>query len=190
MHTHLEDFVRTYDNILSANTCKRLIAHFDNSSEKTKGPIWSDQGYAVNLKAKNVDEVLLSNDSSEDKLVIIGVRKVLKQYAPTFPHYPITGCDDSGYSIKRYEPKTQFYDWHVDNCAPQTAGRLLAMLFYLNDVDEGGETEFEWGLKVTPKRGRVLVFPTGFQYPHKGCAPISGPKYILNTFITYIGMGV
>jgi hypothetical protein len=65
------------------------------------------------------------------------------------------------------------------------------MFYYLNDVEEGGETAFddkvsEYYLKVKSKQGRIVMFPPMWMYPHKGLKPISNPKYIISTYMHYL----
>ena len=61
------------------------------------------------------------------------------------------------------------------------------MFTYLNDVEEGGETEFlsNGEFTVKPKCGRMVVFPPSFMFPHRGRKPISNSKYILSTYLHY-----
>ena len=61
------------------------------------------------------------------------------------------------------------------------------MFWYLNDVDEGGETIFTEPLdiKVKPKAGRVLIFPPMWMYPHAGLAPKSNAKYIIGSYLNF-----
>ena len=43
----------------------------------------------------------------------------------------------------------------------QQGVRLLTFYLYLNDVEEGGGTEFDQlGVTVTPKRGRAALWPS------------------------------
>ena len=54
----------------------------------------------------------------------------------------------------------------------------MAWMVYLNDVPEGGETEFLYQkLKVKPKKGTVLIWPGGYTHLHRGNPPMSD-KYI------------
>jgi len=72
----------------------------------------------------------------------------------------------------RYEPG-QFYAVHhdyIENDWNRAVGsRILTVFLYLNDVEEGGATNFpELELAVQPKRGRALLWPSVLdQYPHK-----------------------
>ena len=57
-------------------------------------------------------------------------------------------------------------------------------MYYLNNVNEGGETEFyHQKLKVKPTIGSLVIFPTFFTHLHKGNVPISNDKYILNFWL-------
>jgi hypothetical protein len=64
-----------------------------------------------------------------------------------------------------------------------TAARSLAMIWYLCDVNEGGETVFpHLNVEVTPKKGGCLVFPPFWNYAHLARKPISNDKLTLNCF--------
>lgn len=80
--------------------------------------------------------------------------------------------------------------WHSEiypkdaSCEP--LHRVLAFQFYLNDVREGGETEFYYQKrKVESKAGRMLIFPAGFTHTHRGNVPKSGDKYIITSWVMY-----
>ena len=60
------------------------------------------------------------------------------------------------------------------------------LLWYLNDVAEGGETRFpQLGITVPARQGRLLVFPPYWMYQHEGLAPESGDKFILSTYLLF-----
>ena len=59
---------------------------------------------------------------------------------------------------------------------------MLTAIWYLNTVDEGGETEYKWQSEaIQPVEGRLLLCPVGWPFIHRGKPPLSGPKYILIT---------
>lgn len=87
--------------------------------------------------------------------------------------------------IKRYEPNTGIFDWHIDAASQESAKRAIVMFWYLNDVKEGGETLFDIGeeLAIKPVAGSVCVFPPTWNFPHKGATPVSNPKYCVSSYV-------
>lgn len=64
--------------------------------------------------------------------------------------------------------------------------RSLLFMFYLNDVVEGGETDFYYQKKsIKPKKGRMVIAPAGFTHTHRGNMPISSNKYILTSWVLF-----
>ena len=62
--------------------------------------------------------------------------------------------------------------------------RTWTTMIYLNDVEEGGETEFlHFSKRIKPKTGRIVIWPAGFPYVHRGNPPLSGVKYILTSWM-------
>ena len=62
--------------------------------------------------------------------------------------------------------------------------RTWTTMIYLNDVKEGGETEFLYQLKrIKPKKGTICIFPAGYTHVHRGNTPFSGEKYIMTGWL-------
>lgn len=83
-----------------------------------------------------------------------------------------------------------YHHWHSEvfpqNASCETLHRVLLFQYYLNDVAEGGETEFFYqGRKIAPKAGRLVIAPAGFTHTHKGHVPVSGDKYIATSWILF-----
>jgi hypothetical protein len=66
-----------------------------------------------------------------------------------------------------------------------TSRRFISFFWYLNDVAEGGETEFV-DLTIKPEAGKLVIFPPLWMFPHKGNPPISNEKYLLSTYLHYL----
>lgn len=92
--------------------------------------------------------------------------------------------NDTGYQLQKYMKEQQYYKWHQDGGLKQGhwEHRIITYLWYLNDVDEGGETYFFHG-KVKPKKGTLVLFPASWIYNHKGETPISHDKYIITGWV-------
>ena len=64
--------------------------------------------------------------------------------------------------------------------------RALLFMFYLNDVDEGGTTDFVYqNRRIRPKVGRMVIAPAYFTHTHRGSMPISNDKYILTSWVLF-----
>jgi hypothetical protein len=78
-------------------------------------------------------------------------------------------------NINHYLPGER-YKPHAD--AGPINPRVISALVYLNDVAEGGETEFIYHeVSVSPKAGRLIIFPSNYAYAHAAHPPVSGDKY-------------
>lgn len=78
--------------------------------------------------------------------------------------------------ILKYSPG-EYYDPHCD--AGPNIPRVVSALLYLNEVEEGGETEFtNFDIKVKPKPGRLVIFPSNYAYRHAARLPKKGTKYV------------
>ena len=87
--------------------------------------------------------------------------------------------------IQKTLPTEGYHVWHIEH-GKGYANEPRAFVFsiYLNDVEEGGETEFlHFSKRVQPKAGRIVIWPAGFPYLHRGNPPLSGEKYILTSWM-------
>jgi hypothetical protein len=88
--------------------------------------------------------------------------------------------------IQKTEPGQGYHMWHTENQGKESRDRLLAFTLYLNDVEEGGETEFLYLKKrYQPIKNRLLIWPAGFTHTHRGNQPISNSKYILTGWVEF-----
>ena len=88
--------------------------------------------------------------------------------------------------IKRYRAGAdEKFEPHFDSMDDK-ANRYLVFLWYLNDVAEGGETEFlNLDRRVAARTGRLLMFPPYWMFQHAGLAPRSNDKYIVSTYLLF-----
>ena len=87
---------------------------------------------------------------------------------------------DSGYQIQKTEPG-KGYVWHNDFTYDKEKARELTYILYLNDVDEGW-TQFYNGDQISPRAGRVVIFPATWTYVHQGYPPLQ-TKYLMTGWI-------
>ncbi|MCC2617627.1 2OG-Fe(II) oxygenase [Aestuariibacter halophilus] len=94
-------------------------------------------------------------------------------------------------NAQKYDANSGGYPYWHSEVYPQPVHndalhRIMLFMFYLNDVDEGGETEFYYQQrKVQPKAGRMVIAPAYFTHTHRGNIPRSNDKYILTSWILF-----
>jgi hypothetical protein len=88
--------------------------------------------------------------------------------------------------LQKTLPGQGYHVWHCEKDCVEFSNRLMAYILYLNDVEEGGETEFLYQSKrVKPEAGTFLLFPAGYMYTHRGNPPLSGEKYIVTGWVEF-----
>jgi hypothetical protein len=184
----LADLVRVYPGVLSPEQCQELVHGFCDRSDHHL--IHDNEGFAFS------ELNLTQHWSDGHDLAFKAVFPMFERYSRdldidvtqwpqdlAFEELRIKGYRTGGHD--RFDP-------HVDVGDHASARRFLAALLYLNDVEEGGETEFlTWGndhcsRSWFPRAGTLLLFPPLWPWLHAGRPPISGPKYILTTYLHYV----
>jgi len=93
--------------------------------------------------------------------------------------------DDHHVQVQKYVPGGGFYRWHCENQGGDTIKRELAYMWYLNDIEEEGGTEFLMqNIKVDPSVGTNVIFPAYWTHAHRGVIAPNETKYIITGWIT------
>ena len=88
--------------------------------------------------------------------------------------------------IQKTLPGGGYHVWHCERNSILTGTKAFAFMVYLNDVEEGGETEFLYQrMRIKPTRGTVVIWPADWTHTHRGNPPLSGVKYIYTGWIEY-----
>lgn len=183
----LGDLVRIYDGALPARLCISLIAEFARLEQQHER---NGAGVRAGLEASGWDELDLGKhlDAQTLDLFIRQTREFHKRYnedlGMSLPISPVKRT--AQLILKRYRSGTsEQFQLHFDSLGP-VSNRYLVFLWYLNDVDMGGETDFpDIGIRVAARAGRLLMFPPYWMFQHAGLPPLSGDKYILSTYLLY-----
>jgi len=89
--------------------------------------------------------------------------------------------------IQKTVPGEGYHVWHCENASVATSRRLLLCMMYLNDVEEGGETEFlHQSIRVKPEAGTIVICPAYFTHLHRGNPPLKGDKYMINGWVEFL----
>ena len=181
--TDLKHYIRVYDDALPASFCQQSVDWFEQHPDDQQV---NGGSFRAGLSESSWVEMDLSDCQAFGFANVIN--NCLKHYKSTYerdcgiePALP-DPLDLAPFIIKRYQPGGDSFQPHYDSLGP-VASRYMVFLWYLNDVDNGGETAFiDLDTAVSPKSGRLLIFPPYWMYRHAGLHPVSGPKYILSTY--------
>jgi predicted 2-oxoglutarate/Fe(II)-dependent dioxygenase YbiX len=85
------------------------------------------------------------------------------------------------YNMLRYRGG-QEYKAHFDGTTG--SGRSVSAIVYLNNDYEGGHVEFtNFGVKIKPEPGMLLLFPSNYAYTHIAHPVTDGTKYAIVTWL-------
>lgn len=184
----LTHFIRSYDGELEPALCARLVQSFEavagaqqrNGAERYEGlaeSAWTE----VDVGAR-ADAAFLGFFRTRINRALARYNSDIGLSPLPVPNSPHT----AELILKRYRPGgAERFQPHFDSVNAR-ADRYLVFLWYLNDVEQGGETEFpQLGMRVAPRAGRLLMFPPYWMFQHAGLPPVSGDKYILSTYLLF-----
>lgn len=186
--------IAVFDDLIPGDICDRLVLECEKHKDRfEEGETIS--GRIPHIKSSldlPVDPESAGEDWWDDLNKI--QFEILEHLIPAFNYYveqydilhaPVLFFD-TGFRIQFYAKGNGYYRKHVDSVpwVRENTNRIIAMVIYLNTVDHGGGTHFPLHeVTVEAKKGRVAMFPASWTIPHQGLLPISGDKWIINTFI-------
>jgi len=189
------ELIKVFDDVLEDSMCQSIIEVFDNNPVYHKSGITSN-GYNPDIKlTTDVNISDLTNThiwKSIDDSLNYALNKHIHMYFEYMNslnnHYKIfEDLQDTGFLMQKYNKNNGHFKYHHDFSTIYENNdiyyRALVYIFYLNDVDEGGETILWNDYKIKPKAGSLLFFPASWTYPHKGNVPISHDKYIVTGWL-------
>jgi hypothetical protein len=185
------DYIFYVKELLTPALCHDIIERFEQDPAKRPGYTIGSRG-----DKRSDDDAKVSTDlgiESEGawgaihdevhRAVSAAVRGIVGQF-PSLQVRPLRG---TGYKIQHYGKEHGQFKWHFDALGPGAWERQLAMIIYLNSVENGGETSFHrQDIKVKPVAGDAVFFPTFWTHMHCGEIPRSGDKYVISSFFTFV----
>tara|TARA_B000000475_G_scaffold247085_1_gene221184 strand:- start:160 stop:756 length:597 start_codon:yes stop_codon:yes gene_type:complete len=189
---NINNFIGVYDNYITKQECNRAIQFFENQNKfnRTVNRVAFEQASILDKQDQQYFAGTENLDVWWDSF-----RPMLLNYDLAWNHYiKSTGADqayDGGpfhftcMKLQKTLPTEGYHVWHIEhNKGFNNEPRCFVFSIYLNDVEEGGETEFlHFSKRVKPKTGRIVIWPAAFPYLHRGNPPLSGEKYILTSWM-------
>lgn len=182
----IKNFVGVFKNAYTKEFCERVISHYESMVASGHGRTrFQSHG---DLKTRKDDTQLFA-----DEIKYIPLGKVTREFNELFweKFYPIYEQEyavlknsdrHANYAFKIQKTKIGggYHVWHYESGERSMCQRLLTWIVYLNDVEEGGETEFLYQhMRVKPEQGTLVIWPAAFTHTHRGNPPLSNEKYIV-----------
>ena len=181
--TKFSDFIYVERDALPKSFCNNVIEKFEQDDRKRQGQV----GGGVQLDIKRSSDLSISeldDWKSYDQAFFKSLNGGLKKYIRFLPeeymkHRALSELgNDTGYQIQRTQPN-DYYIWHHD----QTTTRLVTFIWYLNDIKDGGYTEFIDGTRIQPEAGKLIIFPATWDFLHRGVSPKTEIKYLCTGWV-------
>lgn len=192
-----DQFIHIDHNNLSKEICNEIIKKFENDDYKLDGTFRDGQVNkevkdTLDLKITSIDNWKEIDNYLFEKLHVsldVYCNKLIKDinnvvisdinrniYLNDFTVN--RQLRDYGYQIQKYEKNKGHYTWHNDFILEKKELRYISFIWYLNDIIDGGESEFLFG-KIKPTSGKLLFFPSTWTYIYRENVPISDNKYVI-----------
>ena len=183
-----DDFIYVNKSSLSSEFCKDIIMKYEDDKEKYPGAT----GIGVDKNVKDTTDLFINKNNLNWKKIYTFLEKELsynvKDYVCKLNNKTNAEIINSKYlilhgiQIQKYNEKVGKYIIHNDFRIDKNEMRCITFLWYLNDVHDGGETEFI-DFKVVPEAGKLILFPASWIYPHKANIPTTNSKYIMTGWL-------
>jgi hypothetical protein len=188
----MDPYIYINKHSLSPDICKDTIEIFEKTQNKQKATtlgglnetvLTATQCHIDNITDPNwrpIHEFL----QKELKINVGNYMKILDNQIGDGNSYKHIAHDIiyNGFHINKYECANEGkYDYHIDRYLIKGIDqeRYITFIWYLNDVDEGGETEIKGNMRIKPETGKLLLFASTWTYPHCSRKTISNDKYAI-----------
>lgn len=194
MSASFSDFIGVFEDAFTSEYCDAIVARVENAFKSGFGNARNTEEYGAGaddfqLFSSQIVATHILSDNQLQHFNKVFWEDCYSAYSDKYrqlknlaEHYVY------GVKIQRTGPTQGYHMWHSEhsNAKSGSVNRVLAWLVYLNDVEDGGETEFLYqSRRVKPKKGTLVLWPAGFTHTHRGNPPLSGNKYIMTGWVEY-----
>ena len=167
--------------------CDELINVFKDKSNKFGNTHFIKNNEGIN----RTDVACFVDDFEIDMVTDIGNTKIIQEinsflmdavseYCKTYTYLKNMPIRSTRQKLQKTQKGGGYHVWHAEQSDIDSSQRVLVWSIYLNDVKEGGETEFlHQSKRIKAEKGKILLFPASFTHLHRGNPPLSGDKYII-----------
>ena len=179
-------------NIENDKLCNEIIKFFEDHKSMQRVGITA-LGYDPKHK-KTTDMTITPSNLKDQKFSLFNsyfnlLKDCFLDYRNQYPflkHEFFNRTHIGNFNVQKYNPGDHFSNLHSERVSLDSLHRLFAWMTYLNNVDDGGTTNFEYyDIKVKPEIGKTLIWPSEWTHAHTGSILKSGTKYIITGWIQF-----
>lgn len=189
MNGKFENFVGVWENHMPKFVCDKVIDKFESlldqssnnydSSNPSVTMEGTDQFPNKNLGRKDLSMMFNHHAMDESNEINQYLHSCFLDYIREYGQLNQTPLISTDIKVQKTSPTGGYHVWHSENAGYMMAQRVLVWILYLNDIEEGGETEFLYqSMRIKPSKGTCIIWPSGFTHVHRGNAPLKENKYI------------
>lgn len=187
---YIKDFIGVFENYMPHDICDALTVLFER--EKKLQRSWNRKSEGTPRSLKNDESISLSRDNVGEvyellNMFLKNLREALDIYLEDTDILKYSGTNELHVQLVKIQktyPSGGYHMWHVEKDYGTICSRFLVYTVYLNDIENGGETEFLFQkTRIAPKKGTVCFFPAQFPYVHRGNPPLDKEKYIATSWL-------
>ena len=147
----IEDFIGVFPDAVNPKFCDFLVDYIDQSSYV------SGRNY-THVKDKQI--CLDAFSPGESKNLMEFVNGCLYYYINEISYLTNFNFISAVVLLQKTEPTQGYHMFHGEDINWNLQNRTMAWMVYLNDVEEGGETEWLYQQrKIKPEKGTVVIWP-------------------------------
>jgi hypothetical protein len=181
----MDDLIAEYKNSLPSNLCDEIINNFEKIDEKQT----EDNYIEVFIIPKNDDlwntiENTIYSELSR-KLVIFLNKK--NNFGIDFKYFSKEKLCVYDFEIRKYKScDDRTVTSFKNNSETKTIKQVIKFIWYLNNIENDGETLIIDTHKIKPEKGKLVLFPYCWCFPTNETTSIYKDKYIITGYLNIL----
>ena len=180
------NFIGIFDNFFKDDFINKCVNYFDFCQklnmyhERKDKERRNDKHIIIDHEYEEI-----KNSGIEAKSEFLGeftnvfYEEIYKIYLEKFPYLKYSTNRILNLKIQKTLPTEGYHVWHYEQDGMLFGNRQTTFILYLNDVNNGGETEFLYqSCRISPKKNRFILWPAAYTHVHRGNPPLNESKYI------------
>ena len=183
------DGLEEYPNILSRDTCEKIIDMFNNDNRRQKGQTVAGVG-TQKVSTDLMCDFSQKRFSKYSELIVPGIEILVRNFKEKYPflndgvsHWSL----HTDYNIQHYKHGEGYYAIHTEH-GYENPYRMGVWMIYLNDAKCGTAFPYQNAV-IQAEEGKGVMWSAGWTHAHVGVCPNIGDKYIATGWFNFYKPG-